>query len=181
MKEQGKLGHFSAKRMSNAHPAGNLLYTAFGICVCLFQRPMFGCNIEPHELRRAVVGELQGKFDWTVSPESLVFLPGVVVGLNMACRAFATAGDAVLVQPPVYPGILDAPINAGLHRIDAPLVQGDNGQYTIDFRALDAMITSRTRLLIRVRGIVDYGGKRFCATVRTDQQRSRFAAGAWVF
>jgi hypothetical protein len=37
MKEQGKLWHLSAKRMSNAHPAGNLLYTDFGICACLFQ------------------------------------------------------------------------------------------------------------------------------------------------
>ena len=50
---------------------------------------IFGYPTEPPELRGVIVDRLQRLYDWEVSPEALVFLPGVVPGFNQACHADA--------------------------------------------------------------------------------------------
>lgn len=109
---------------------------------------VFGYGTEPPELRQVVVDWLHRSYSWQVSPEALVFLPGVAAGFNLACRAVAVPGDGVLVQTPVYPPILGAPGNAGLTCNEMELTRGPGGDYTIDFDAFEAAITSRIRLFI---------------------------------
>lgn len=53
---------------------------------------------------------LQRAYAWAIEPEWLVWLPGLVTGLNLACR---TAGRAVLTATPVYPPFLSAPRCSG--------------------------------------------------------------------
>jgi len=48
-------------------------------------------------------------YGWRVESDWLVWLPSVVPGLNLACRAFAEPGEAVLTITPVYPPFLEAP------------------------------------------------------------------------
>ncbi|MBN1314092.1 MAG: PatB family C-S lyase [Anaerolineales bacterium] len=112
------------------------------------EHPMFGYNREPPELRRVVTDRLESAFGWPVSPEALVFLPGVVSGVNLACRAFSQPGDSALVLVPTYAPLWRAPINAGVVLQEIQLVNTSTGRYAIDFDALEAAITGRTRLLI---------------------------------
>ena len=70
-------------------------------------------------LANAAIGNLRRRYDWQVSPEWLVWLPGLVTGLNAACRA--VDGD-VLTATPVYPPFLSAPRFAGRKLATAPLV-----------------------------------------------------------
>ena len=109
---------------------------------------VFGYGAEPHELGLLLVERLHRLYGWEVTPESLVFLPGVVSGVNMACRAFARAGEGVLVQPPVYPPILHAHRHAGLVSQQAPLTLGVDGCYRIDPQALRQAIDPRTRVFV---------------------------------
>ncbi len=109
---------------------------------------VFGYASEPTELRRVLVERLLRLYEWPVSEEHLVFVPGVVVGFNLACRAVASPGDAVLVQTPVYPPILEAPGNANLQCKVVPLVQGVDGCYYIDFDLFERSIDEHTRLFI---------------------------------
>ena len=67
---------------------------------------VFGYPNESEELRSAVVDWLAGRFDWKISPEAVILLPGVVNGFNLACQAVTQPGDAVLIQTPVYPPFL---------------------------------------------------------------------------
>ena len=75
---------------------------------------VFGYGTPPPELREVIVDRLQRLYGWQVSPEALVFPPGVVTGFNLVCHAVASPGDGVLIQTPVYYPILDAPASAGL-------------------------------------------------------------------
>jgi cystathionine beta-lyase len=109
---------------------------------------VFGYGMEPPELRQAVVERLAGFYGWQVAPEALIFLPGVVTGFNLACRAATSPGDGVLVQTPVYPPILSAPANAGLTRDEMELTPQPDGRYAVDFAAFEGAITDRTRLFI---------------------------------
>ena len=46
-----------------------------------------------------VVGALASRYGWRVDPSWIVWLPGLVCGLNVATRAFAEAGDGSAVVP----------------------------------------------------------------------------------
>ncbi|MBP1749246.1 MAG: aminotransferase class [Deltaproteobacteria bacterium] len=63
---------------------------------------VFGYGGPGEELVNVIRQRLKRLYDWDVPAEHIVFVPGVVTGLNLAFQLFAGPGDAVLVQPPVY-------------------------------------------------------------------------------
>lgn len=109
---------------------------------------VFGYAGEPPTLRAALTDWLARRFGWQVAPEAFVFLPGVVTGFNVACRAATRPGEGVLVQTPVYPPMLDAAANFGLRRDEMQLTCEPNGCYSVDTAALDAAIAGDTRILL---------------------------------
>lgn len=109
---------------------------------------VFGYVMEPKELRDVIAERLQRLYGWVVSPEAIVFMPGVVPSFNLACRTVASPGDGALVQTPVYPPLLCAPANAGLACNEMELTRQSDGRYEIDFDAFEAAITGRTRLFL---------------------------------
>ncbi len=108
---------------------------------------IFGYTNVPDSLREAVLEHLSRDYGWTVHPEWLVWLPGVVPGLNVACRAVGEPGDAVVTAVPIYFPFLSAPTNADRRCQHWQLVRrGD--RWEMDFDALQALIEPRTRLLL---------------------------------
>ena len=96
----------------------------------------------------AVVAYLERHFAWRIDPEWIVWLPGLVSGLNVACRAVGAPGDAVFTATPIYPPFLSAPIDSGRRLASAPLVR-DSGGWLWDFPAVDAVLrSSRTKLFL---------------------------------
>ena len=92
----------------------------------------------------AVLGHLQREYQWSVDAASLVWLPGLVTGLNVACRAVE---GSVLTATPVYPPFLSAPRLSGRSLIKVPLAISE-GEWRWDFAALEAAITPDARLLL---------------------------------
>jgi len=109
---------------------------------------IFGYPVEPLQLREIIVNRLRHLYNWRISPDALVFLPGVVSGFNLACHALTLPGDGVLMQTPIYPPILNVPANAGLTRDEMELTREPDGHYTIDFDRFEATIAPRTRIFI---------------------------------
>ena len=109
---------------------------------------VFGYCYEPPELREVIVERLARLYGWRVEPEAVVFQTGVLVGFQHVCRVAATAADGVLVQPPVYPPIFDAPRHNGSIHQEAPLVLRPDGRWEIDFDAFEAAGDERTRVFI---------------------------------
>jgi cystathionine beta-lyase len=108
---------------------------------------IFGYSETPTELVDAVVDWLATEFDWVVPAAWLVWLPGVVTGLNLACRAIGSPGDSVLMNVPVYYPFLAAPGHGGRSAIEVPLTM-DGGRWVMDIDALAAARGPRTRLLM---------------------------------
>jgi cysteine-S-conjugate beta-lyase len=100
------------------------------------------------DLQLVLVERMQRLYNWQVSPEEIVFLPGVIVGLNLTCHAMATPGGNVLVQTPVYPPFLSTPTNAGMQRQDALLSHASDGHYEIDWQVFEDGLTEQTRVFI---------------------------------
>lgn len=109
---------------------------------------VFGYGMPSKELRQVVVDRMARLYNWQIAPESIVFLPGIVTGLNQYCHAFKHLNSGVIVQKPVYPPFLSAPGNAGLQLVDAPLMRIASGRYEMDFDALEDQMRCGTRLFI---------------------------------
>jgi cystathionine beta-lyase len=109
---------------------------------------VFGYGVAPPRLREVIVERLQRLYSWGVSPEDLIFLPGVVTGFNLVCHAVTHPGQGVLIQTPIYYPILHAPADAGLSNDEMQLTRRPDGRYEIDFDILEETITERTRVFI---------------------------------
>ena len=109
---------------------------------------VFGYGTDLPELRQVSVDRLAGLYGWRVLPQDFIFLPGVITGFNLACRAVTAPGDGMLVQTPIYPPILRVPGNVGLTCDEMELTRQPDGHYTIDFDAFDKTMTDRTRVFI---------------------------------
>jgi cystathionine beta-lyase len=109
---------------------------------------VFGYNQPTPSQVDAVVGYLERHFDWRIDPAWIVWLPGLVSGLNVACRAVGNAGDAVFTATPIYPPFLSAPENSGRRVASAPLVR-DSAGWLWDFPTVDAVLrTSQAKLFL---------------------------------
>lgn len=108
---------------------------------------VFGYGHAPDELEEAVRASLAAEYAWQTSREWMVWLPGLVSGLNVACRAVGCPGDEVLTFTPVYPPFLSAPVLADRSVVRVPLVQTAD-RWEIDWDATEDAITPRCRLLM---------------------------------
>jgi cystathionine beta-lyase len=108
---------------------------------------VFGYTLPPEELNRLIVSMLEKTYNWAVDPKWLVWLPGLVTGINVACRAIGRDNDEVMTAVPIYPPFLTAP---GFNRrklVKVPLKEED-GRWQFDFDRLEQMITQNTRMFM---------------------------------
>ncbi|MDD5295964.1 MAG: PatB family C-S lyase [Rhodocyclaceae bacterium] len=108
---------------------------------------VFGYGNPPASLAEAVVAAMKRDYGWRVRGDWLVWLPGLVTGLNVACRAVGEPGDSVFTASPVYQPFFSAPRFADREVVSARMVRvGPRWQW--DFGATEAAITPRTRLFL---------------------------------
>ena len=95
-------------------------------------------------LVEATQAHLAAQYGWQIDPAWLIWLPGVVTGLSLACRI---VDGSVLTATPVYPPFLSVPGGAGRTLATVPLSLAD-GRWGWDFAAMEAAVTPTTRLLL---------------------------------
>ena len=105
---------------------------------------VFGYGGALPSLTESVLTHLEDEYAWAVSAESIVWLPGLVTGLNVACRA--VEGE-VLTAAPIYPPFLSAPRFSGrvLNRAELACTEG---HWHWDKIALKSALTAATRLFL---------------------------------
>ena len=71
--------------------------------------PVFGYTDIPAKLIDLLVKRMQRLYQWEIEPDWIVFLPGIVGALFLACRAIGKPGDPVYLPRVVYPPFGKAP------------------------------------------------------------------------
>ncbi len=105
---------------------------------------VFGYGGPWPSLTESVLTHLESEYSWRIEPDWLVWLPGLVSGLNVACRA---VDGEVLTATPIYPPFLSAPHFSGrqLNRVEL----ADSGErWHFDQNALKSASTAATRLFL---------------------------------
>lgn len=110
----------------------------------------FGYTMDVPPLREAIVERMQTLYNWTIQPEWILYVPGMVTAMNMVTRALGRAGQGVLMQTPVYPPFLNMPRHNTLFAqpVDLTLTPtGDNTYtFTAEPEAFERAITPQTSL-----------------------------------
>jgi cysteine-S-conjugate beta-lyase len=102
-----------------------------------------------HAVRDAVLLHLSRDLGWQVDPDWLVWLPGLVTGLNVACRAVGEPGDAVLTAVPIYPPFMSSPYQSHRRLQTFALSQSaECHSWMWDMDAMLAASDASTRLLM---------------------------------
>ena len=108
---------------------------------------IFGYTMPHADVADEVLAYLKSRHGVDAQPEWLIWYPGMVPALNVACRALAASGDGVITATPIYPPFLSAPAYSDRQLQAVPLrLKGD--EWTFDFEAMEATVTDRTRLFI---------------------------------
>lgn len=97
---------------------------------------LFGYALDIEGLRAVICERMQRLYNWTVQPDQIAYLPGLVTGISIVTRAYAEPGKSVLMNPPIYPPFLGAPKGWNQEVCLSNLVEmrkGDHLYYEIDF------------------------------------------------
>lgn len=111
----------------------------------------FGYEFGSPILKDTIVERMQRLYNWTITPDDIMFLPGVIPGLSMACKAFSKVGNNALIQTPVYFPFYNVTSEQGIGHNLAPLTLNENEgviRYTVDQAAFEATIDFKTDIFI---------------------------------
>nr|WP_154959815.1 MalY/PatB family protein [Paenibacillus xylanexedens] len=97
---------------------------------------IFGYTLRTEAYHAAVTDWMQRRHNWKIHADWIVFTPGIVPALSIAVQQFTSAGDAVVIQTPVYPPFYDVVRDQGRELITNPLIE-EHGKYSMDLNHLE--------------------------------------------
>lgn len=106
-------------------------------------RRVLGYSMLGDDSKSAVVGWMDRRFGWTVSPEQIVFSSGVVSALFAAIEFLTRFDDAVLLMTPAYHPFDDAIKRYKRTPLYNRMIQTQDGRYEIDFEDFERQAKRR--------------------------------------
>ncbi|GAB3526431.1 MalY/PatB family protein [Photobacterium alginatilyticum] len=69
---------------------------------------IFGYGQAPERLTELLVERMKQCYDWDIVPDWIVYLPGLVCGLNLAVRSLTEHNQGVISPKPIYPPFMSS-------------------------------------------------------------------------
>ena len=111
------------------------------------QHRVLGYTVVPDGLIEAVQKHLVDEYGWSIDPDWVVWIPGVVAGLAASCRAYCPDGGEILVNPPIYHHFYDSHLSDRQKLTKVPMHKvGDRWTYDID--AMEKAINANTKMFL---------------------------------
>tara|TARA_B110000014_G_scaffold264307_1_gene264829 strand:+ start:1995 stop:3131 length:1137 start_codon:yes stop_codon:yes gene_type:complete len=101
--------------------------------------PIYGYTEASDELKRIFIKRVYENSGWKIDPEWIIWLPGVVVGLNVACRTILRPGRMAAIPSPIYPPFIEAPHNMNQGYLITEL-ENIEGRLSLDLDSIDTLI-----------------------------------------
>ena len=109
--------------------------------------PVFGYGHTPEHLIEVLVERMRRLYQWRIEPDWLVFLPGIVGALFLACRATGKPGDEVFRPAIIYPPFVKAPQMNAQNGLPVPMRMHEE-RMIIDLDWLEQQPTRPGQLLL---------------------------------
>ncbi len=108
---------------------------------------IFGYTNIPNRLNELIVERMQRLYGWTIDPGWLVWMPGVVSSMHIACRSICNLNDSVLIPSVAYPYFHSAPGLSGRGTQAMAMIQS-NRRWVVDQKKLALQIDSSSKLML---------------------------------
>jgi cystathionine beta-lyase len=108
---------------------------------------VFGYYANDMPYKDAICGWMLRRHNWKIDPNSIFTTHGLVNGTGLCLQAFTQPGDAVVLFTPAYHAFMRV-ITAAGRTVTECVMANDNGHYTLDFDAYEAVLTGRETMLI---------------------------------
>jgi len=108
---------------------------------------VFGYTHVPERLVELVIERMQRLYQWSIKPEWIVWIPGVVGGLNLACRSVGNANGLVMTPSVIYPHFPETPLQIDRPHLPVPMVQR-NRRWIIDLDWMAENLDDQSELLL---------------------------------
>lgn len=108
---------------------------------------VFGYSHPSHDLVEVFTRRMVERYGWRIKPEWIIFLPGLVCGLNLCVRAYTAEQEGTLAPSPIYPPFRKAAKFAGRRQLPVPLALV-NQRWLLDLPAIEAQLDGKEKLLL---------------------------------
>jgi cystathionine beta-lyase len=110
---------------------------------------VYGYTVAPESCVDSVLSYLKNQHGVEAKSEWLVWTPGMVPVLNLACRAFANQGDGIFSFTPVYYPFLSAPEYASMELQTVPFRENHAEQsWEVDFDEMERIVSKNTKVFL---------------------------------
>lgn len=106
---------------------------------------IFGYGHPPERLTELLIERMKLRYDWAIEPEWIVFLPGLVCGLNLAVRSLTENHQGVISPKPIYPPFISS-VKLAQRSLSISPVTLQNNRWLMDLTQTD--VTSESKLLL---------------------------------
>lgn len=99
-----------------------------------------GYQLPSQSLTQTIAARMHKLYNWEVSPEMIVTIPGVNSGYNVAARTFCDTNRGYLIQTPVYNEFHETQTKTGIPQVESPLVKNTSAnriRYEVDFDSFE--------------------------------------------
>ena len=111
------------------------------------QHGIFGYTENGEADKAAEIGWLKRRHGVDVSPDWILYSPGVVDSLFFCVRALTAPGDAILIQTPVYGPFYAAVNKFGRKLVESPLIEDEAG-WRMDFDDVERKFREGVKMMI---------------------------------
>lgn len=108
---------------------------------------VYGYPFRTDGFYQAICSWMQRRHNWTIQPEWILNIPGVVPGISVAIQAFTQPGDKIIIQPPVYPRFFSCVTQSGRQLVENPLID-EGGKYVMNFDQLTQLAREGPKMLV---------------------------------
>ena len=103
------------------------------------QHGILGYTVPTEPLYQAIIDWHGSRYDLWLDKQDILFSPGVVPSLVMMMKVFTEAGDAVLINNPIYTPFMTKVLDNDRKLVTSALQEAE-GKYTLDLEDIEAKI-----------------------------------------
>ncbi len=93
---------------------------------------VLGYTFPSEKWSKSICTWAEKRYQWNVTPNQLIYTPGIVRGLTFAIRCFTAPNDEILMMSPVYPPFFNVP-NMNERVVKYHKLAYNNQRYEVDF------------------------------------------------
>lgn len=110
--------------------------------------PIYGYTSTSESLRESIYSWNARRYGLRIDSRAITIIPGVMSGVSAAVLALSDPGDAIVVQPPLYPPLMQTVSRNGRKLVENQLVLQD-GKYVMNLVELEKLFQEyRPKLML---------------------------------